>query len=116
MFMAIQQAACAALTGSAQGPDQAIETYRKRRDRMVKGLRRLGFRVEKPVGTFYLWVPIPGRTTSLAFAKRLLEEAHIVVTPGEGFGQYGQGYIRMALTVPEDRIEEGLRRLERLTF
>ena len=116
MFMAIQQAACAALTGSARGPDQAIETYRKRRDRMVEGLRRRGFRVEKPLGTFYLWVPIPERTTSLAFAKRLLEEAHIVVTPGEGFGQYGQGYIRMALTVPEDRIEEGLRRLERLTF
>jgi len=106
----IQDAAAAALSSSQDCVFRAVEVYRRRRDRLVKGLRRLGFDVEPPRATFYLWMEVPGHD-SMAFAKKLLEVG-VVVTPGIGFGEHGEGYVRFALTQSEERIEEALDRME----
>jgi LL-diaminopimelate aminotransferase len=87
-----------------------IAVYQKRRDVMVNGLRRLGFRIDAPLGTFYLWMKIDG--SSMKFAEKMLN-AGIVVTPGNGFGEHGEGYIRMATTQPVERIEQALERMRK---
>jgi len=108
---AIQRAAIAAL----QGPDGWVEArnrvYRRRRDLAVEALRAAGFDVRPPQATFYLWVPTPDGQPSIDFALRLLEATAVVVTPGVGFGPGGEGYFRISLTTPDDRLEEALRRL-----
>ncbi|MBM4237679.1 MAG: aminotransferase class I/II-fold pyridoxal phosphate-dependent enzyme [Euryarchaeota archaeon] len=91
--------------------ERNCEIYKGRRDALVAGLRDLGFKVTPPLGTFYLWFEVGG--ASMEFAKRLLEVG-VVVTPGVGFGEYGEGYVRMALTQPVDRIEEALKRMKRV--
>jgi LL-diaminopimelate aminotransferase len=83
---------------------------------MVKGLRDIGLDVERPKATFYLWIRIPRGFTSSQFSTLLLENAGIVATPGNGFGEAGEGYIRMALTVNEKRLEEAIERLRRINF
>ncbi len=113
IFTALQHAAVAAL----QTPETLLRSlcamYQARRDALVQGLRSLGWSVSAPKATFYLWVKIPVKKMgSIACAAAVLERADIVVTPGVGFGAHGEGYIRMALTVPEERIREALRRLE----
>jgi len=75
----------------------------------------LGWEAIKPKATFYVWIKIPGKADSISFAAKLLKDANIVATPGIGFGRYGEGYIRMALTVPEDRIREALVRLKKIS-
>jgi LL-diaminopimelate aminotransferase len=87
--------------------------YAERRDALVKGLKGIGWQVEMPKATFYVWAPIPDGTPSIDFSLNLLEVG-IVVTPGIGFGDYGEGYIRFALTVPVSRIEEAVSRLEKV--
>jgi LL-diaminopimelate aminotransferase len=108
---AIQRAAIAAL----QGPDGWVEAsnrvYRRRRDLAVEALRAAGFDVRPPQATFYLWVRTPNGQPSIDFALRLLEATAVVVTPGVGFGPGGEGYFRISLTTPDDRLEEALRRL-----
>ena len=88
------------------------QLYQERRDILVSGLNALGWKVNKPKATFYLWIKTPGKVDSITFSARLLKEANIVVTPGVGFGRYGEGYIRMALTVNKERIKEALERLK----
>ncbi|RKY30490.1 MAG: LL-diaminopimelate aminotransferase, partial [Candidatus Omnitrophota bacterium] len=88
--------------------------YQERRDVLVNGLKSSGLQVSKPKATFYLWIKIPGKNNSIDFSKLLLEKADIVVTPGVGFGPYGEGYIRMALTVSKERIEEAVLRLKKI--
>jgi LL-diaminopimelate aminotransferase len=90
--------------------------YQDRRDALVKGLREIGLDPEKPKATFYVWCPIPAGYTSKAFTTLLLREAGIVTTPGSGFGEPGEGYVRMALTVGKERIEEAVGRIRRLSF
>ena len=111
---AIQKMAIAAL----QGPQGCIEEhnriYQARRDRLVETLRRLGLRVRPSLASLYLWARVPEGETSVSFAERLLEEAAVVVTPGVGYGPSGEGYVRLSLTLPDDDLEEGLRRLEAL--
>ncbi len=108
---AIQRAAITAL----QGPDGWVEAnnrvYQRRRDLAVEALRAAGFDVWLPKATFYLWVPTPDGQPSIDFALRLLEATAVVVTPGVGFGPGGEGYFRISLTTPDDRLEEALRRL-----
>jgi len=87
------------------------EIYRRRRDVLVEGLNSLGWHLEKTRGTFYLWVPVPEGHTSTSFAALLLEEARVLVGPGIGYGDYGDGYVRMALTIEENRIKEALERI-----
>ena len=81
-------------------------------DALVSGLRKLGWQVNNPRATFYVWIKTPKEYDSIGFAGLLLEKADIVATPGVGFGEYGEGYIRMALTVSKERIAEALSRLK----
>ena len=87
-----------------------ILVYQHRRDVLVSGLRKMGFKVDPPLGTFYLWLKIEG--SSMKFAEKMLNVG-VVVTPGVGFGEGGEGYIRMATTQPAERIEEALERMRK---
>ncbi len=88
--------------------------YQERRDTLIKGLNSLGWKAKPPKATFYVWFKIPKKTNSIEFSAAILEKADIVVTPGVGFGKYGEGYIRMALTVSKERIEEAIQRLKKI--
>jgi LL-diaminopimelate aminotransferase len=109
VFNAVQRAAIAALQGPQECVREACGVYKRRRDLLVQGLSALGFDVEAPKATFYVWMPV---TDCMAFASRMLDEAGIVVTPGVGFGRYGEGYVRFALTRSEERIREAVSRME----
>ncbi|MDD5072466.1 MAG: LL-diaminopimelate aminotransferase [Candidatus Omnitrophica bacterium] len=113
IFQAVQLAGIAALEGP-QGPvARANKTYKERRDALVNGLNSLGWKVPKPKASFYVWAKnLPGYNSS-SLAKALLEKADIIVTPGNGFGRYGEGYIRMALTVSKDRIKTAVQRIKK---
>lgn len=114
VFQAIQEAGTEALSGPQDAVQRNNLILEKRRNLMVKGLRKLSWNVPKPKATFYLWIPVPDGGSSLAFAKKVLDEAGVVVTPGIGFGEYGEGYVRIALTQSEARLQEALERLEKL--
>jgi len=114
IFSALQLAGVAALEGDREHIKDMCAIYQDRRDKLVSGLNSLGWKVSAPKATFYLWIKIPKKLSSIEFSSLLLEKADIVVTPGTGFGKYGEGYIRMALTVPSQRIEEAIRRLKKL--
>jgi LL-diaminopimelate aminotransferase len=111
---AIQRMAIAALEGPQECIEEHNRIYQARRDRLVEALRRLGLRVRPSLASLYLWARVPEGETSVGFAERLLEEAAVVVTPGVGYGPSGEGYVRLSLTIPDDDLEEGLRRLEAL--
>ncbi|MBW2058394.1 MAG: LL-diaminopimelate aminotransferase [Deltaproteobacteria bacterium] len=114
VFGAVQRAGIEALEHCQEEYRQILETYQRRRDMMVEALREARFRFEKPRATFYLWVEVPPGYTSTEFATLLLSQAGIVVTPGNGFGQWGEGYVRLSLTVAEDRLREAAARLREL--
>lgn len=114
IFSALQLAGVAALEGGEDDLRKMRALYQRRRDCLVSGLNSLGWKVFSPRATFYVWIKTPGGAGSINFAARLLKEANIVATPGVGFGKYGEGYIRMALTVPEERIREALGRLKKI--
>lgn len=109
---AIQQAAIAALRGPQDCIAEHNAVYQRRRDKVVAVLREMGLRVATPKASLYVWAPVPEGYTSIEYTALLLEEAGVVVTPGVGYGQYGEGYIRLSLTTPDDRLDEGLRRLQ----
>lgn len=111
---AIQRMAIAALEGPGDCIEEHNRVYQRRRDRLVAALRGLGLRVTPPKASLYVWARVPEGTTSVQFATRLLEEAGVVVTPGVGYGPSGEGYVRLSLTIPDERLEEGVRRLEGL--
>jgi LL-diaminopimelate aminotransferase len=108
VFNAVQKAAVTALSGPQDCVREACAVYEHRRDVLVNGLRELGFPVEAPKATFYVWMPVDN---SISFATRMLDEAGIVVTPGVGFGRAGEGYVRFALTRPAERIAEAIERM-----
>jgi len=114
IFAAIQKAATLALKGPQDCVRQIRDTYRRRRDILVEGLRSLGWEVESPKATMYVWAPLPPRysaMSSLEFSKFLLEKTGVVVSPGTGFGKGGEGYVRFALVEGEQRISEAVRRI-----
>ncbi len=113
-FNAIQYAGIAALDSDQSAVAENCRILQERRDILVEGLRKLGYRVTAPKATFYVWLPTPTGLSSAQFTSLLLEQAGIVTTPGNGFGTPGEGYIRLALTVPAARIEEALARLAKL--
>lgn len=115
-FEATQVAGIEALTGDQACVDEMRSIYQGRRDLMVAALNKIGLSVTPPKATFYLWIKVPRGYTSSDFAAKLLEEAGIVITPGIGFGEEGEGYVRMALTVGEKRLREAIERLKKLTF
>jgi LL-diaminopimelate aminotransferase len=108
----IQEMAIEALTGPQDCVEENIAIYQRRRDRVVNALRTLGLSVAVPQASLYIWARVPEGYTSSEFARRLLEETDIVVTPGSSYGKYGEGYIRLSLTTPDERVETGCRRLE----
>lgn len=112
MFGAVQRAAVAALTGSQECVREMCRVYRRRRDLLVTALRTVGMHVDPPKGTIYLWVPVPDGYTSASFTQQVLEQADVVVTPGAAYGPSGESYVRLSLTVPDDRLEEAVRRIE----
>ena len=117
IFRAIQLAAAKALTGPQDCVKELVEVYRKRRDVLCDGLNRIGWQVEKPKATFYVWAHIPPKymaLTSMEFASLLIEEAGVGVAPGTGFGEYGEGYVRFALVDTEKRLQEAVERIEKL--
>jgi LL-diaminopimelate aminotransferase len=111
-FPAVQLAAVAALDGPQDSVAASNEIYRRRRDLVVGTLRRAGFDLQPPQATFYVWARIPGRATSTDFATRLLDLSGVVVTPGIGYGSRGEGFVRLSLAVPDDRLVEAMRRIE----
>lgn len=114
VFEAVQQAAIAALTGPQNVIQRNVEIYRKRRDLMIKGLRELGFEVEMPEATFYVWMPIPEDYRSIEFSKLLLDECGVVCAPGIGFGEHGEGYVRFSLTVDHERLGLAIERMRKI--
>lgn len=114
LSQANQEMGMAALDLPSEWLDNNNEVYRKRRDKVVSVLNEIGVPAEAPKGALYIWTPIPEGYTSAEFAQKLLDEADVVVTPGNGYGPGGEGYIRLSLTIPDDQIDEGLRRLAKL--
>jgi LL-diaminopimelate aminotransferase len=112
IFEALQYAGIEALEGSQDCIDENMKVYTHRRDLLVEGLKKLGWPIEKPKATIYVWAPVPAGMNSTDFAALLLDKAGVVVTPGIGYGESGEGYFRMSLTLPTERLEEGLRRIE----
>ena len=111
---AIQRMAIAALEGPQETIGEHNAIYQRRRDRVVDALRALGLRLTPPRASLYVWARVPDGMTSAAFAERLLDEAAVIVTPGNGYGPHGEGYVRLSLTLPDDRLDEGLRRIAAL--
>lgn len=113
-FTAVQDAAIVALTGSQECIAEMCALYERRRNLVVEALLAIGLSCEKPRATIYVWAKVPEGYTSESFATKLLEEAHVVVTPGNGYGPDGEGYIRISLTTPDDRLLEAVERIKQL--
>ena len=113
---AIQWAGIEALNGPQDGLERLRKVYQARRDLMIQGLRSIGLKVEPPKATFYLWIEVPPGYNSTRTTLHLLQQAGIVTTPGNGFGDPGEGYFRISLTVPEERLEEAVARLKKVGF
>jgi LL-diaminopimelate aminotransferase len=116
IFEAIQIAGIEALEGDQQCLADMRQIYTERRDVLVEGLRKLGLKVDPPKATFYVWFEAPDDHDSASFAALLLEKAGIVATPGNGFGDPGEGYVRMALTVSKERLQEAIDRIASIGF
>ncbi|HXG36930.1 MAG TPA: LL-diaminopimelate aminotransferase [Dehalococcoidia bacterium] len=111
---AIQKMAIAALEGPQEVIAEHDRVYQRRRDRLVEALTQLGLHVLPSKASLYVWARINNGMTSAQFTEYLLEEANVVVTPGAGYGPSGEGYIRLSLTTPDDRLEEGVERIRAL--
>ncbi len=118
VFKAIQRAAIAGFQTSEADLQSLMAVYQRRRDLVVEGLRSLGWQIEPPKATLYVWVPVPKGYTSTEFATLLLEQCGIIVPPGNGYGACGEGFFRIALTVDEAQITEAIARMRRagITF
>ncbi len=114
IFSAVQVAGITALENDNGHVQKMCEMYQKRRDALIDGLNSLGWKVSRPKATFYIWAKIPDAKSSIEFASFLLDKANIIATPGVGFGSSGEGYIRFALTVNEQRITEAIERLKKI--
>jgi len=108
---AIQYAAIEALQGSQTCIEEHNCIYQRRRDLVVKTLNAIGLKARPPKAALYIWARVPEGYNSTDFATKLIEETSVVVTPGIGYGKYGEGYIRLSLTIPDDQLERGLSRL-----
>jgi len=115
IFDAVQRAGMAAIDGPQDYLDECVDRYRHRRDLLCDGLKSMGVEVTPPKGSIYVWVPVPEGHTSESYTTFLLDEADIVVAPGNGYGPSGEGFIRFSLTLADERLEEGVERLRRLS-
>ncbi|MEB3279073.1 MAG: pyridoxal phosphate-dependent aminotransferase [Lyngbya sp.] len=113
VFKAIQKAAITAYSTLEADRKTVVSIYQKRRDLLVEGLKSMGWLIEAPKATLYVWVPVPSGYTSTEFVTLLLEKCGIIVAPGSGYGVAGEGFIRMAITISEDRIQEAIERMNK---
>jgi LL-diaminopimelate aminotransferase len=111
LFEAIQMAGVAALQGPSEPLERMNQTYARRRDLVVSALGEIGVEVASPKGTIYVWAPVPEGHTSTSFCELVLEEAAVVISPGSMYGPSGEGFFRIALTAPDERIEEAVERM-----
>ncbi|CAM3763858.1 pyridoxal phosphate-dependent aminotransferase [Mesobacillus thioparans] len=115
LFGAIQEAAAEALLGSQECVTELSDLYESRKNILIDGLTNIGWKVTAPKGSFFAWLKIPEEfTSSVDFADFLLEKAHIAVAPGIGFGEHGEGYVRVGLLTSEQRLKEAVSRIENL--
>jgi len=111
LFEAVQLAGVAALDGPQRPVEEMNEIYARRRDLVVGALREIGVEVDAPKGTIYVWAPVPEGHTSSSFAELVLEQAAVIVSPGSMYGPSGEGFFRISLTTPDERISEAVERL-----
>jgi L-glutamine---4-(methylsulfanyl)-2-oxobutanoate aminotransferase len=114
LFGAIQEAAETALLGPQKCVDELVATYEKRRKTLIDGLQRIGWDVSAPAGSFFAWLKVPAGFSSVEFADLLLNEIKVAVAPGVGFGEHGEGYVRVGLLTSLERLEEVVKRIENL--
>jgi LL-diaminopimelate aminotransferase len=112
MYYPMQVAATKALNGPIDFMEKRNRVFKERRDVVVKGLRDIGLEVQSPEATFYVWSTIPKGCTSQEFCFKVLDEANVWMIPGSMYGKYGEGYLRIAVTLPVDRLAEAMRRLK----
>jgi LL-diaminopimelate aminotransferase len=113
VFKAIQEAGIEALTGPQDNIERMNKIYTGRRNVVINGLNKLGWNLKPTKATFYIWIPTLNKMSSMEFSNLLLEKTGIIVTPGIGYGEYGESYVRIALTVEEKRLEEAVERMEK---
>lgn len=116
LFGGIQEAAATALTGPQDCVNELVALYEARRNVLFEELEQIGWQAQPSQGSFFTWLPVPRTFAegSAAFAELLLREAHVVVAPGIGFGEHGEGYVRLALLAEEDRLREAVRRIGKM--
>lgn len=114
LFGAIQEAASAALLESQECVSGLAAMYESRRNVFIKGLHNIGWDVKAPKGSFFAWLKVPEGYSSVEFSDLLLEHAHVAVAPGIGFGEYGEGYVRVGLLTTESRLLEAVKRIKQL--
>jgi LL-diaminopimelate aminotransferase len=111
LFEAVQLAGAAALDGPREPLEEMNALYTRRRDLVVDALREIGVDVESPKGTIYVWAPVPEGYTSTSFCEHVLEEAAVVISPGSMYGPSGEGFFRISLTTPDERLTEAMERM-----
>jgi LL-diaminopimelate aminotransferase len=116
VFEAVQAAGIAALTGPQDCVEEMRKMYKKRRDLFVPALKKLGWNLNTPDATFYVWAHTPNNLTSMETVSHILDKTGVLCTPGNGFGPSGEGYVRFALTIEEKRLQEAIERLSKLKF
>ncbi|MEI4768308.1 pyridoxal phosphate-dependent aminotransferase [Psychrobacillus sp. FJAT-51614] len=116
LFPAIQTAAAAALNESQECVDDLVSLYEGRRNALVEACSRIGWNIKAPEGSFFAWLPVAIGYTSQEFADLLLEKADVAVAAGNGFGSFGEGYVRVGLLVDEVRLVEAINRIEKLNL
>ncbi len=112
VFTAVQDAAIEALLGPQDRVHELVEMYQHRRDLVIEGLAKIGLKAHPCKGTIFVWVKVPEGYDSAGFATKVLEEANVIIAPGNAYGPSGEGYIRISLATPDDRLIEALARIE----
>ena len=113
MFEAVQEAGMTALRECDEDVARMCALYERRRDTLVSALGTIGIEVAAPRGSIYVWAPVPEGHTSTSFAEMVLEEAAVVISPGSMYGRSGEGFFRISLTTPDDRLVEAVERMRR---
>ena len=116
VFQVVQEAGIEALRLADEVVEPIRKLYQERRDKLVSGLQKAGFDCEIPRATFYVWVPVPKGFTSAQLTAKLLDEAGVVTTPGNGFGEAGEGYIRLTLCVEKESLKEVVERIRKVNL
>ena len=113
IFLPLQAAGIAALTGPQKCVYEAVNIYQRRRDIIIVGLNSGGWPIERPKASLYIWAKIPIKQKSLDFAIDMFNNTRVIATPGNAFGEYGEGFIRMALVESEERLAEAVNRINK---